>query len=370
MLPESHAPLLLIVDDNSGNLQFLGRVLDQAGYQVMPALGGEQAVNRARARKPDLVLLDVLMPDMDGISTCRALRQAGMADVPIIFVTAAADRQALMQAFAAGAVDYIVKPFIVEELLARVRTHLELKLARDRLRILVQERQDVMHVVAHDLKNPLSGALFAARLMRQEDSAARRAQLLDEIIASSADALGLIRRFLSRGAEGRRLRQFEAQSFALHEVAAQAVAAQSSVAEACGVRMEQRGAAAVFADPAATRNVVQNLLSNAIRHAPEASLVEIEIGSNRAGHAWLRVLDRGPGVSAQQQRWLFRRFLHVAASGANAAPQAPSSGLGLAIAKHDANQMGGNLCYEPRAGGGAIFTIELPQQRDADGELT
>lgn len=377
MRPEPQAPLVLVADDNAGNLQFLGRVLDEAGYEVMPAIGGEQAVSRARARKPDLVLLDMRMPGMDGGSTCRALRQAGLADVPILFVTAAAERHALMEAFAAGAVDYIVKPFGTEELLARIRTHLELKLARDRLALMLQERQDVMHVVAHDLKNPLSATLFAAQLMRSSGDPQRRAGLLDDIVASSEEALRFIQRFLARGAEGRRLREFCAQPLALHEIASAAVASQRPVAEVRGMRIEQRGAAGAFADRDATRNAVVNLLSNALRYAPAGSLVEIEIGNSRAGMGWLRVLDRGPGVSAEQQARLFRSFVRLIAAKSEMPSAVPepelaggSSGLGLAIAKHDIAQMGGHLWYEPRGGGGAIFTIELPQQREQSGALS
>ncbi len=377
---DSRAPLILVADDNAGNLQFLGRVLDQAGYEVMPAVGGEQAISRARARKPDLVLLDMRMPDMDGGSTCRALRQAGLADVPILFVTAAAERAALIDAFAAGAVDYIVKPFGTEELLARIRTHLELKLARDRLALMAQERQDVMHVVAHDLKTPLSTTLFAAQLMSATTDAQRRAELLAEIVSSSEEALRFIQRFLTRGAEGRRLREFCAQPLALQEVAAAAVALQRSAAEVRGMRIGQRGEAQVIADREATRNVIVNLLSNALRYAPANSCVEIEIGSSRAGMGWLRVLDRGPGVSAQQQARLFRSFVRLVAAKTEPPPLSPaaepgelagaSSGLGLAIAKHDITQMGGHLWYEPRSGGGAIFAIELPQQREQSGVLS
>jgi DNA-binding response OmpR family regulator len=128
------SPLVMVVDDQNRNLQLIGEILDQAGYQVMPALNGEQAIARARLRQPDLVLLDMAMPGMDGVQTCRDLRALpGMVQLPILFVTAANDRASLIAAFAAGAVDYITKPFVVEELLVRVRTHMDLKHARDRL---------------------------------------------------------------------------------------------------------------------------------------------------------------------------------------------------------------------------------------------
>ncbi|NKF23472.1 hybrid sensor histidine kinase/response regulator [Solimonas marina] len=361
-------PLVLVADDQPANIQLIGQVLDQAGYGVMPARSGEQALARARARRPDLVLLDMLMPGMDGSATCRALREAGFADVPVIFVTGAADRDSLVTAFAAGAVDYITKPFVVEELLARVRTHLELKIARDRLSDMLRERDDVMHVVAHDLKNPLSASLFAARMLRRAPEA-ERDELLDDIVRGCEEALQFIQRFLARGAEGQRLRQFRAESLELREVVMRAVRAQRPAAQARQMEMRVRGGARAFADPVVIRNVVQNLLSNAIRYAPEGSSIDIEIGDSRTGHALLLVMDRGPGIPESLRGQLFRSYARLASARDGAAQQAYSSGLGLAIAKHDVTQMGGHLWYEPRNGGGSVFGVELPQQRDQSGAL-
>lgn len=359
-------PLVLVADDQSANVQLIGQMLDQAGYDVMPARSGEQALARTRARKPDLILLDMLMPGMDGSATCRALREAGFGDVPVIFVTGAADRDSLVTAFAAGAVDYITKPFVAEELLARVRTHLDLKLARDRLGEMLREREDVMHVVAHDLKNPLSATLFAARMLRRAPLDAAQSELLDDVVHGAEEALQFIQRFLARGAEGQRLRQFRAESIELGEVAARAVRAQRAAAQSRGMDILVQGAARAWADPTVARNVVQNLLSNAIRYAPEGSPIEVEIGDSRTGHARLLVMDRGPGVPEELRTKLFRSYARLVS--AREAPADPySSGLGLAIAKHDVVQMGGHLWYEPRSGGGAIFGIELPQQRESGG---
>lgn len=367
-LSSGQPPLVLVADDQAANIQLIGQVLDQAGYGVMPARSGEQALARARARRPDLVLLDMLMPGMDGSATCRALREAGFADVPVIFVTGVADRDSLMTAFAAGAVDYITKPFVVEELLARVRTHLDLKIARDRLSDMLREREDVMHVVAHDLKNPLSASLFAARMLKRAPESERE-ELLDDILHGTEEALQFIQRFLSRGAEGQRLRQFRAESLELRDVALRAARAQRPAAQAREMEVRIRGSARAFADPVVVRNVVQNLLSNAIRYAPEASAIEIEIGDSRTGQALLLVMDRGPGVPESQRGQLFRSYARLASAREVAPEQAYSSGLGLAIAKHDVTQMGGHLWYEPRNGGGSVFGIELPQQRDSSSAL-
>src|SRR5438552_1439871 len=112
--------LTLVVDDQSANVKIVGQLLEAAGYSVMPAQSGEQALARAAARAPDLVLLDMLMPGMDGMEVCRRLHALpGLAEIPVIFLTAANEREFLAQAFSEGAVDYVVNPFVHEELLAR-----------------------------------------------------------------------------------------------------------------------------------------------------------------------------------------------------------------------------------------------------------
>ncbi|MBI2383501.1 MAG: hybrid sensor histidine kinase/response regulator [Gammaproteobacteria bacterium] len=360
-------PLILVVDDHSTNVQVLGRLLEEHGYDVMPAVSGAQALARAQARKPDLVLLDLLMMPMDGFELCRRLHgMPALADVPVIFVTAATNRESLVNAFAAGAVDYVTKPFLTEELLARIRTHVELKRTRDRLSAMLQEREDVTHVVAHDLKNPLTSIRFSAQLLlRTGNDAARRAELAQEIRQAAEEALQFIQRFLARGAEGRRLRQLAAQPGDLRSLAQEALHRQIGAADARAVTLRLRGESAVVsADPIATRNVLQNLISNAIKHSPAGGEVEIAVGPGRPGFSQCLVMDRGPGVAPEEQERLFQRFLRLATA---KSADDYSSGLGLAIAKHDVSLMGGYLWYEPRSGGGSVFGFELPQEVPVSG---
>lgn len=352
-------PLILVVDDQNSNVQLLGQILESGGYHVMPALNGEQAIARAQKRRPDLVLLDMVMPGIDGSETCRRLHDLpGCADLPVIFVTGANDRGSLVTAFGAGAVDYITKPFVTEELLARVKTHLDLKLARDRMAEMLREREDITNIVAHDLKNPLNCILFAARLMRRRQT--EPDELVDDVEGCATEALRFIQRFLSRGAEGQRLRQFAAERIDLGAVVREAVQLQRPYAAAHGIAIAVEGAAAVYADPFMARNVIQSLLSNAIRHSPSQSRIDLELGPSRAGYSRCLVMDRGPGVPKQEVGKLFQRFVRLAAARDSEANEY-SSGLGLAIAKHDVAQMGGHLWYEPREGGGAVFAFELPQ---------
>ena len=356
----SNKPVVLVVDDEPSGAEALGILLEQAGYDVRTASSGREALQSAATTAPDLVLLDVHMPHMDGFETCIRLHELpGLADLPVIFLTGSANHSDVAKAFTTGAMDYVTKPFVLEELLARVRTHIDLKRSRDRLALMLKEREEITNVVAHDLKNPLTCVLFAAHsLPKHAHNPERSAELATEIVECARFAMEFIQRFLARGAEGQRLRQFSARQIDLLEVAGQAARSLRTIAESSEVELRVSGLSVqVLADPDVTRNVLQNLLSNAIQYSPPGGVVEIEVAATRSGFAQCRILDRGPGIAAQDQAKLFTRFLSLAT--ANARSQY-SSGLGLAIAKHDVALMNGYLWYEPREGGGSVFAFDLP----------
>jgi DNA-binding response OmpR family regulator len=130
-------PLILIVDDNPNNHRVLSATLETAGFATANALNAMEALAFLGREKPDLILLDVMMPGMDGYELCQTIKQnIGVKDVPVIFLTARADSDDVLQGFSAGAVDYVAKPFAADELLARVRTHVELKRAREEIKTL------------------------------------------------------------------------------------------------------------------------------------------------------------------------------------------------------------------------------------------
>jgi signal transduction histidine kinase len=160
---------ILVADDVVKNLQVIGTMLRNAGYEVMPATSGRQALERVRAQLPDLVLLDLMMPEMDGLEVCRHLKEDTLTrQIPIIFLKASNEMEHLVKGFAAGAVDYVTKPFNPPELLARVRTHIELTQARERLRELNEEKNEFMGIVAHDLRNPLGAVQGYAEMITAE----------------------------------------------------------------------------------------------------------------------------------------------------------------------------------------------------------
>ena len=241
-------PLVLVVDDQLANVQAVGSLLARSDLDVMPALSGEQALARLAQRAPDLILLDMMMPGMDGFEVCRRLRgDARHAAIPIIFLTAANERHLLVRAFAAGAVDYVTKPFVAEELLARVRTHIDLKRSRDHLARIARECNDLTQIVAHDLKSPLSSIRFSALMLLQRLASDDRLRSLAESIRESTDdALRFVHDYLEQWAEGELKRRFD-----------------------------------------------------------------IEIGPGAPGMVRVAVCDRGPGLSEQAQKQLFQRYVRL-----------------------------------------------------------
>lgn len=362
---------ILVVDDQAANLRVVSTLLSRHGYQVITADSGEEALAIASEQAPDLLLLDMIMPGMDGFALLEQIKQRPeLLRLPVVFLTAAQDRELLLRAFDAGAVDYVTKPFMPEELLARVNAHVGLKQTRDRLERVAHERQELVNLVAHDLKNPLTSVLFASDILLNNGTRPERVPRYLEMIHDSAqDALDYIRRYLEAQADGvlsRRRAEAETVAAPLPEVL-------SWLSRRYGLQLESRGLrlhvqAPVQCKPVAIdmlvlRQVAENLISNAMKYAPESD-IEIVVRSSAPGFWQLLVEDRGQGIPQARQRELFKPFSRLSEADPS---NGMSSGLGLSLARQIVTTAGGQLWYEDRDGGGARFVIELPEAAETGG---
>ena len=358
MTEPTHA-LVMVVDDQEANVRTVGALLTRAGFDVAPCFSGIEAIDRVAVGAPDLILLDMRMPVMDGFQVLEKLRaEEATRDIPVIFLTADHERESLVRAFGAGAVDYVTKPFVPEELLARVRTHAELKLARDRISRLAEERKESLEVIAHDLRNHFTNVLFACDLMGNEGVAPTQRARLGENIRSSASAgMMFLQAVLDQAADEARGQALEPLPAA--QLVQEAVDAFTDRAEAKSMRFDLRldRNLLIKGQRAAVAHVLQNLLSNAIKYAPRESLITVAALRHEGGGR-LQVMDQGPGVAADEQTMLFRRFAPLSSQPTGGET---STGLGLSLAKQKARAMGGDLWYDARPGGGACFTLELPR---------
>lgn len=350
---------ILVVDDQSANVRVVSMLLSRHAYEVIAASSGEEALQRYQQHRPDLILLDMMMPGMDGFDVLAALRALPEPlNVPVVFVTAAHDHDLLLRAFDAGAVDYVTKPFLPEELLARVNAHVGLKLTRDRLERVAREREELVNLVAHDLKNPLTSVLFASDVLRNNACKPERIpRYLQMIHESATDALGYIRHYLERQAG--RAKRSESRTCTLNAVIDWLVGRYEMQLEARGITLEVAHAspeAAVGIDERVLRQVSENLVTNAMKYAPGGPLL-LAARPGPPGFWQLVVADRGPGIPPEKHRELFRPFTRLHDGGR---ADDLSSGLGLSLAKQIVHDAGGQLWYEPREGGGSLFVIELP----------
>jgi two-component system sensor histidine kinase/response regulator len=358
--PNTSLGRILVVDDQPANLRAVSALLTRQGYEVFTAASGALAIALAQECRADLMLLDMMMPDMDGFALLTEIKQdPALRRVPAVFLTAAHDRELLLRAFDSGAVDYVTKPFMPEELLARVSAHVGLKQTRDRLERVARERQELVNLVAHDLKNPLTSVLFASDVLRNDGARPERVPRYLEMIHESAqDALGYIRRYLETQAaqtNGDGARDTSA-SVGWHELLGWLEARYALQLESRGQRLNvqtpPQGSAAM--DGVVLRQVTENLVTNAMKYAPQSD-VDLHVRAAAPGYFQLRVEDRGPGIAAARRTQLFKPFSRLGER-----DDGLSSGLGLSLARQILESSGGGLWYEDRDGGGACFVVEVP----------
>lgn len=351
---------VLVVDDQEENIKVVGSVLSLMGYEIIPALSGEQAFKRLGVRLPDLILLDVLMPGKNGLDVCRELKSdARWADIPVIFLSAADDKNLVVQALESGGVDYVTKPFNKAELVSRVRTQLALKQSRDELRQLAEDRDELLGILTHDLKNHLTGIQLSAGLLDdQKDGMPARARTLAHNIAETADAsLLFLRTFLANHAAGRL--EVALGPWDLSAACLAAVVRNQALAESKRIALRFTPPAAelrVVADSAALAHVLDNLLSNAVKFSSPGSSVEIIAAPEPLGQASITLRDEGPGFTAEDRERMFRRYGRLSARPTGGES---STGLGLYIVKRLVEEMRGRVTVgdSPR---GAQLAVVLP----------
>ena len=319
-----------------------------------------------RVRLPDLILLDLMMPEMDGLEVCRRLK-ANLATrhIPIIFLTASNEMEHLVQGFEAGAVDYVTKPFNGAELLARVRTHLELKLARERLREMNDEKNEFMGIAAHDLRNPLSAVKGYAEMVMEDAQALTHPGLEEHgrrIRDTAARMVEMVQNLLDVNAIERGEMKLNLAPADLCPVLNQVVETQRprSTAKQQTIHLESQAAPViVFVDASVTVQILENLVSNAVKYSPPGRKIFVRLKQDAKG-VRVEVQDQGPGLSAEDQKKLFGKFARLSAKPTGGEH---STGLGLSIVKRLVEAMNGRVWCESELGRGATFVVQFPTAR-------
>ncbi len=363
-ITEANAGCLLVVDDQEINIQIVGGALGKLGFELMPASSGLQALQRLAVRRPDLILLDLLMPEMDGFEVCRQIREnPGWADIPIIFLSSADEKGLIVRALESGGVDYITKPFNSAELVTRVRTHLALKRARDELKQLAEDRDELLGILTHDLKNHLGGMDMSAQMLRDraEAMADPKLRLMAENISqSSGQMLAFLKEFLANASADHGWK-LVTEPVSLSDAVARAVQQHQGAAKRKQLTLQSVFPAMgtlVQADAAALNQVLDNLLSNAIKFSSAGKQVRLTVCPPGARYLECQVQDEGPGFSEKDKAGMFRRYGRLSARPTGGEP---STGLGLSIVKKLVLAMHGELACESTPGNGATFAFRLPR---------
>jgi signal transduction histidine kinase len=374
ILPERAPPLILVVDDNPMNVDPLCDLLESMGYRVARALDGPTALKLAHDDSPDLVLLDIMMPGMNGYEVCRRMRaDPRTAKIPIVFVTALSDTQDKVAAIEAGGDDFLTKPFNRPVLLARIRSLLRLKAANDdlersyrRLQALERMKDDLMTMIVHDLKSPLSTILASLEMAIDGDLgplSPDQQRLLADAHDRGGDLLHLIDDLLE-------LTQLEDSHVSLEVAPLRAAELLREVAEEWRVRVEQSGAsltvepsadACITADVHLLRRVFSNLIGNALRHAGPGVHIRLSAAPDGGAAAiHFAVADNGVGIPEAYQQLIFRKFGSVQGRGGESGFR--SSGLGLTFCRLAVEAHGGQIWVQSGEGGGAAFHFVLPAE--------
>jgi two-component system, sensor histidine kinase and response regulator len=363
LLNETGPARILVVDDQPANVQIVGTILGNLGHEIIPASDGATALKRVALRPPDLILLDLLMPGMGGCEVCQQLKEnPEWKDIPVIFLSAADDKDLIVRALDAGGVDYITKPFNQAELISRVRTQLALKSARDQLKQLAEDKDELLGILAHDLKNYLGGINMSAALINRQVERfkdGRLTQLSDNLVRSSAQAMAFVKEFLANSAMDH-VFTLKLTAASLNKIAAATVQQYQEAARQKEIEIKTdfpAEAVAALADVSCLDQVLDNLISNALKFSPPGRHIFISVRS-AANHAECIIRDDGPGFTVEDKARMFRRYGRLSARPTGGEP---STGLGLSIVRKLVQAMNGELLCESNPGQGATFTIRLPR---------
>lgn len=373
---DSTGSYILIVDDIPSNLKVLGNTLHNLGYKFEFATSGASALQWLAKKQFDLVLLDIMMPEMDGLEVCRRIRQnPSWQTIPVLFLTAKNDKESLLEGFRIGGQDYITKPFDTQELAARVSTHLELRgkteelnrlnsnleqlvlqrteeLARanDELKVLDTAKNEFMKIISHELRTPLNGIVGPLQIITATNKNAdleRWLEMLHESVARLERFTMMALRITELHTGTECLRK---ELFSVYKVVSGITDTlmSSDRVDIQGVNIHQQ----LFADREMIGECIEVLIGNALKHSPKETIVTVQSLRDMDMEVLL-VQDNGKGFTAEQKLLAKSVF-------SNGSEHIDSNtGLPLKMVALVADRHGGQLLVHSLASG-SVLELRLP----------
>ncbi|MGL5084069.1 MAG: response regulator [Microcoleaceae cyanobacterium] len=374
--PEEQRWNILIVDDTPNNLRLLSETLSQYGYGVQCAISGKLALMAVQNVPPDLILLDIKMPEMDGYEVCSQLKEnLQTAQIPVIFLSALDEVQDKVEAFTVGGADYITKPFQVEEVLARVKNqltiqHLQRQLQHQNLKLqhlnqdLVRSNQELeqfAYIVSHDLQQPLQTITgFAELLLGLNLSLGNQGELEEYVLPILEEGIRmqeLIKSLLNYSRLETSRRQFEGVDCNL--IVAETLKKLYLAIEESGAIVAAQSLPLVWGDRIQLSQLFQNLISNGVKYRRPGVLSKITISTVKKEKEWVfEVHDNGIGIKPENFERVFQIFQRLHHS-----QDYPGNGIGLAICKKIVERHNGRIWIESEFGVGTSFYFSIPNQQ-------
>ncbi len=363
---------ILVVDDTPVNLKLISDMLTKNGYRVRSARGGKRALISALSNPPELVLLDIKMPDLDGYEVCARLKQnPDTQDIPIIFISALNDTEDIVKAFEAGGVDYVTKPFKFREVLVRVESQLTLARQRQQLELMRQQEAEYYETInqmrdrfikaaTHDLKNPIALIVGYTGLLKEHSAIESDDELMAYVTGIQNGTLrlrDLVTDLLdiAQMESGVQLNLVPGSSRLLIEAS---LSEYALIAEQRGLEIciEPGEDVFIIMDEKWLQRALGNLVSNAIKYTDPGGTIGI-MAESQCDHIIIGVEDNGIGIPADDIPYLFDPFYRVREKRHK---EIEGSGLGLTIVKSIVDQHNGSIQITSVPGKGSRFEITLP----------
>jgi two-component system sensor histidine kinase/response regulator len=377
-LDQDLQPSVLIVDDIAENLQVLGNILNELDIEFSYATSGKEALEAVSFNKPDLILLDVNMPEMTGFEVCEILKKnPDTRDIPVIFLTAKTEPEDVIKGLTVGGIDYVTKPFNTKELTARVNSHLELSISRriitaqkdelHKLNIQLEEtiasKDKFFSIIAHDLRSPFNTLIgFSDLLLKSFDDREPEEikKFLKHINDSSQLGFNLLNNLLewSRSQTGEI--KYEPVLFDFAQLVDEVIDLHSGTAEKKKIKLDGSGLAIgeVNADRKMIYTVLRNLVSNALKFTQPGGEIRIS-GKDMGNEFEISVSDSGVGIPANKLDKLFSISENISTQGTD---NEMGTGLGLLLCKEFVEKNGGKIRVQSAVGKGSEFLFTIPKK--------
>ena len=354
---------ILIVDDGPTNLFVLGKILRSEKYETLFASNGIKALELARTELPDLILLDIMMPMMDGFEVCRRLKQDYITkDIPIIFISALHETSEKIKGFNIGGVDYITKPIQPKEVVARVAVHLGLKRSQEELTSANSAKDKLLAIIGHDLRGPLGSLIQALDMIIKLDDKLdkqKRLGMMTDLHKGAKRTFDLLENTLFWAHSQRGDIAYQPADLEVKTIVDDTIRTLSDLAQEKTIRLHSdvHETLAVHADKNMLTIVLRNLISNALKFTPESGEVKVTAIAEKE-FMEISVVDNGVGVSTENRKKLFDLENHFTTFGTR---NEKGSGLGLLLCKEFVEKNGGMIRMESLKKGGSAFKFTVPR---------